>query len=203
VNSRRAFHGRQILRVGMWVATAASLMGTLSVQAEEAPPATEAPAPVTIANDMDVALEYTLTVDGAVVDSTEGKAPFHYIHGRKQVVAGLERQLQGLHIGDSKELTVAPEEGYGAVDPAAVVEVAKTQLPPDAQPTIGMVLRGLNQDGKSFRATVKEVKDQSVVLDLNHPLAGKTLAFTVKVLDIKPAPPSDHDTVQAGAQSAP
>ena len=198
MKSRRAFHGRQILRVGMWMATAASLMGMRSTQADEA-----APAPVAIGSDMDVALEYTLTVDGAVMDSTEGKAPLRYIQGRKQVIAGLERQLQGLHVGDSKELTVTPEEGYGAADPAAVVEVPNTQLPLDAQPTVGMVLRGLNPDGQSFRATVKEVKDQSVILDLNHPLAGKTLAFNVKVLDIKPAPPSDHDTVQAGAQSAP
>jgi FKBP-type peptidyl-prolyl cis-trans isomerase SlyD len=166
----------------MWMA-ATSLIGMASVQAEEAP------ATVAIANDMDVALEYTLTVDGAVVDSTEGKAPFHYIHGRQQVITGLERQLHGLHIGDTKELTVAPEEGYGAVDPAAVIEVSKTQLPLDVQPTVGMSLRGLNPDGQGFRATVKEVKDQTVILDLNHPLAGKTLAFKIKVLDIKSAPP--------------
>lgn len=186
MNTSRTLHRVQPLRIGMWVATAASLMGMLSVQAEEMP-APETPAIVTIASDMDVALEYTLTVDGAVVDSTEGKDPFHYIHGRRQVIAGLERQLQGLHVGDSKELTVAPEEGYGAADPAAVVEVPKTQLPPDAQPTVGMVLRGLNPDGQSFRATVKEVKDQTVTLDLNHPLAGKTLTFKIKVLDIKPS----------------
>lgn len=197
VKSRRAFHGRQILRVGMWVATM-SLMGMLSTQADEA-----VPAPVAIGSNMDVALEYTLTVDGAVVDSTEGKDPFHYIQGRKQVIVGLERQLQGLHVGDSKELTVTPEEGYGVIDPSAIVEVSNARLPQDAKPTVGMILRGLNPDGKSFRATVKEVKDQSVVLDLNHPLAGKTLTFNVKVLEIKPAPPSDHDTVQAGAQPAP
>lgn len=181
MNSRRVLHRSLLLLVGMWVATT-SLMGMLSVQAEETP------ATVTIANDMDVALEYTLTVDGAVVDSTEGKDPFHYIHGRRQVITGLERQLQGLHIGDSKEFTVTPEEGYGAADPAAVVEVSKTQLPPDAQLTVGMSLRGLNPEGQSFRATVKEVKDQTVLLDLNRPMAGKTLAFKVKVLDIKPAP---------------
>ncbi len=197
MKSRRAFHGRQILRVGMWVATM-SLMGMLSTQADEA-----VPAPVAIGSNMDVALEYTLTVDGAVVDSTEGKDPFHYIQGRKQVIVGLERQLQGLHVGDSKELTVTPEEGYGVIDPSAIVEVSNARLPQDAKPTVGMILRGLNPDGKSFRATVKEVKDQSVVLDLNHPLAGKTLTFNVKVLEIKPAPPSDHDTVQAGAQPAP
>ncbi|MEK7880254.1 MAG: FKBP-type peptidyl-prolyl cis-trans isomerase [candidate division NC10 bacterium] len=181
MKSRRAFHGRQILRVGMWMATAASLMGMRSTQADEA-----APAPVAIGSDMDVALEYTLTVDGAVMDSTEGKAPLRYIQGRKQVIAGLERQLQGLHVGDSKELTVTPEEGYGAADPAAVVEVPNTQLPLDAQPTVGMVLRGLNPDGQSFRATVKEVKDQSVILDLNHPLAGEPLTLFIRVVRVAP-----------------
>ena len=146
------------------------------------------PPPRAVTDNMDISLEYTLTVDGAVVDSTEGKAPFHYTQGKHQAIPGFEKQVEGLHVGDSKEFTVAPEEGYGPIDPAAVVEVSKQQLPTEVTPTAGMKLRGLNQEGRSFQATVKEVKDQSVILDLNHPLAGKTLAFKVKVLDIQPIP---------------
>ena len=140
-----------------------------------------------VQDNMDVGLEYTLTVDGAVVDSTEGRSPLHYIHGRGQIVPGLERQLAGLHVGDSKEVTVKPEDGYGSVDPAAVVEIQKSQLPADVTPAEGMVLRGVNPDGKTFRASIKEIKGQTVVLDLNHPLAGKTLVFKVKVTEIGPA----------------
>ena len=145
---------------------------------------------VAVQDSMDIGIEYTLTVDGEVVDSTDGKTPFHYVQGQHQVIPGLERELAGLHVGDSKDVVVTPEDGYGAVDPAAFIAVPKTQLPADLTPQIGMVLRGVNPDGQSFRAKISEMKDQNVVLDLNHPLAGKTLNFKVKVIDISPAPKS-------------
>lgn len=141
-----------------------------------------------VQDNMDVGLDYTLTVDGQVVDSTEGKSPLHYVHGRGQIIPGLERELSGLHVGDTKEVKVNAKDGYGPIDPAAIVEVKKEQLPKDITPAAGMVLRGVNPDGRSFRANVKEVKDATVLLDLNHPLAGKTLTFKVKITDIKPAP---------------
>ena len=139
-----------------------------------------------VGDHMSVSMEYTLTSEGKVVDSTDGKEPFHYIHGQRQIIPGLERQLVGLHVGESKDVTVKPEEGYGAVDPAAVVEIKKEQLPKDVTPSVGMVLQGVNPDGQHFRARISEVKDQSVLLDLNHPLAGKTLVFKVKITDIAP-----------------
>jgi FKBP-type peptidyl-prolyl cis-trans isomerase SlyD len=159
-----------------------------SAQAEEAVPAAEPAPTATIQNNMDIGLEYTLTVEGSVVETTDGRGPFHYIHGQGQMIPGLERELIGLHVGDAKEVTVSPGEAYGEVDPAAFVEVPKDQLPNDTPPTVGMVLQGVNPDGKNFRAKINEVKDSSVVLDLNHPLAGKTLNFQVRVTDIKPSP---------------
>ena len=184
--------------VGCWVAL--TLGG--AVQAEESPataaepaleasaaPAEETPAPAAaIQDNLDIGLEYTLTVEGSVVDTTDGRGPFHYVHGQGQLIPGLERELTGLHVGDSKEVAVRPADGYGEIDPAAFVEVPKEQLPKDMAPTAGMVLQGVNSDGRNFRAKINEVKDASVVLDLNHPLAGKTLNFQVKVTDIKPAP---------------
>lgn len=163
-----------------------------TAQPAEAPPSQLAapdaePAPAaTIQDNLDIGLEYTLAVEGSVVDTTEGRGPFHYIHGQGQMIPGLERELTGLHVGDTKEVAVSPEEGYGAVDPAAFVEVPKDQLPNDVLPTVGLVLRGVNPNGQSFRAKINEVKDKSVVLDLNHPLAGKTLNFQVKVTNISP-----------------
>jgi FKBP-type peptidyl-prolyl cis-trans isomerase SlyD len=105
------------------------------------------------------------------------------------VIPGLEKAMQGLKVGDTKQITVTPEEGYGSVDPSAFAEIPKAQLPAGVSPEVGMVLRGVNPDGQSFQARVKEIKDQTVMLDLNHPLAGKTLNFDIKVTDIKPAPP--------------
>ena len=144
--------------------------------------------PLDVRANMDVGLEYTLTVDGAVVDSTDGKDAFHYVHGQQQMIPGLERQLAGLRIGDTKEVTVTPDEGYGQVDPAAFVEVPKTQLPAGVAPEVGLVLRGVNPDGQDFRARISEIKEDTVTLDLNHPLAGKTLNFKVKITSIAPAP---------------
>jgi FKBP-type peptidyl-prolyl cis-trans isomerase 2 len=163
-----------------------------SVAAEEPAAATEqaaasAAASDTIKENMAVQLEYTLTTDGQVVDTTDGRGPFQYVHGRGQIVPGLERQLTGLKPGDSRDITVTAEEGYGPVDPQAVVEVPKTQLPQQVTPEVGAVLRGVDPDGRQFRATIQQVKDQSVMLDLNHPLAGKTLLFKVKVLSVAPA----------------
>ncbi|MBI3997077.1 MAG: peptidylprolyl isomerase [Candidatus Omnitrophica bacterium] len=179
---RYAYH-RQVAGVvcGALLGVGLGVSGTgAQAWAEETPKAA-------VQNNMDVGLEYTLTVDGAVVDTTEGKPAFHYIQGKGQIIPGLERQLVGLHIGDAKEITVTPEEGYGKFDPAAIVEVPKEQLPKDMTPAVGMALRGVNPDGKNFRAMVHEVKEKTVVLDLNHPLAGKTLNFKVKVVGIAPA----------------
>ena len=158
------------------------------------PSATAAPAaapsdnqPLSVQNEMEVAMQYTLTSDGVVVDSNEGKDPLRYVQGHQQIIPGLEQALQGLHVGDTKEVTVKPEEGYGSVDPAKVVEVPKEKLPADVTPTVGMVLRGVNPEGHPFPATIKEVREKTVLLDLNHPLAGKTLNFKVKITGITPA----------------
>jgi FKBP-type peptidyl-prolyl cis-trans isomerase 2 len=98
----------------------------------------------------------------------------------------LEKALEGMKVGESKQVTVPPEEGYGTVDKEAFVEVAKDQIPPDAQ-TVGAQLQGQNASGQQVRARVAEVKDNTVVVDFNHPLAGKTLYFDVRVLNIQQA----------------
>lgn len=185
--------------MGFWLVSATVVVAAHPsvLRAEEAPVAAaagEEPAAATVQDNMDVGLEYILTVEGAVVESTEGAEPFHYIHGRQQMIPGLERQLAGLHVGETAEVSVNPEEGYGPVDPAAFIEIPRTQLPADATPEVGMVLRGINPDGQNFQARIDELKEESAVLNLNHPLAGKTLNFKVKILDLSPAPrPADDE----------
>ena len=133
-----------------------------------------------------VELEYTLTVDGKVVDTNAGKEPLSYVQGRGQLISGLERELNGLTAGQSKDVTLSPKDGYGEVDPEAFITVSREQLPKGVAPKIGMVLRGSRPDGKPFQARIHEVHEKNVTLDLNHPLAGKTLHFQVKVLRIGP-----------------
>ena len=140
-----------------------------------------------VGDKMDVGMEYSLTVDGQVVDSTEGKDAFHYVHGQGQILEGLENQLKGMHIGDSKEVSLTAQEGYGPVDPEAFVEISKERLPKDVQPQVGMILQGVNPETNNlFQAKISEIKENSVILDLNHPLAGKDLKFKVKIQSLAP-----------------
>ena len=171
---------------GRWL-RCALMLGLAAGASLCAAEAEEASTAVSVQDHMDVGLEYTLTVDGTVVDSTEGKPTFHYRQGERQIVPGLERQLAGLHVGDKKHVTVTPEEGYGQVDATKHIEVPRAQLPKEMTPQVGLALRGVNPDGKAFRAIIDEVKPESVVLNLNHPLAGKTLEFDITVKTIAPA----------------
>ena len=147
----------------------------------------------TVTEGKNVSLEYTLTLDDkSVIESNVGKQPLIYTHGTQQIVPGLEKALEGLAVGDTKEVTVAPAEGYGEEDPNARQEVQKTLLPPDAL-VVGTRLQGQTPDGHIVYPRVAEIKDDTVVLDFNHPLAGKTLHFAVKVVDIQPDQPQSSE----------
>lgn len=162
----------------------------MSAYAAEAVPDAKATQPAstqTVRDNTKVTIDYTLTVDGAVVDASTKEHPFSYVHGRHQIVPGLEQALAGLKAGDSKKVTVTPELGYGAVNPQMFVEVDRSHLPKDVEPKVGMGIQGHRADGGMFMGRIHEVKASGVVLDLNHPLAGKTLVFQVTVTGIEPA----------------
>jgi FKBP-type peptidyl-prolyl cis-trans isomerase 2 len=131
-----------------------------------------------------VKIEYTLTDEkGKVLDTSKGKEPLIYTDGEGQIIPGLEKALRGLHAGDQKRVTVPPEEAYGPVRP--LVEVPKEQIPPQAQ-RVGFSLMVRNGDRPPIPVHVKEVKDKTIVLDANHPLAGMSLTFDVKVISVEP-----------------
>ncbi len=135
-----------------------------------------------------VSIEYTLRLeDKAVIDTNVGAEPLTYVHGSGQIVSGLEKGLEEMKIGESKEVAVNPEEGYGPVNPEAYMEAERGEIPPGAV-RVGAQLEGQDDGGRPVYTRVVEVKDQTVVLDFNHPLAGKTLHFDVKILDIQQGP---------------
>jgi len=139
-----------------------------------------------VQNGTTVSLEYTLTgEDGKVIESNKGKEPLRYVDGRSQIIPGLEKALAGMKPGTEKKVTVKPEEAYGQVDPKAYREVPKESVPADSLKE-GMTLFAKNAEGEMFPVRVKEVKDKTVVIDMNHPLAGRTLVFDVKILDVQP-----------------
>ncbi len=131
-----------------------------------------------------VTFDYTLTVDNKQVESSVGKTPLVYTVGAHNIIPGLESELNGLHVNAEKVVTVAPKDAYGEVDPKALKEFPVTALPKGMDPKVGMVLLATAPDGSKFPAKISEVKGDKVVLDFNHPLAGKTLTFKVKILSI-------------------
>ena len=138
-----------------------------------------------------VSIEYTLKLeDGSVVDSNVGAEPLTFVQGSHNIIPGLENALSGMKIGDSKQVTVKPEDAYGPVNDAAVSEIEKSQIPGDSL-KVGTVLQGQSPDGRVIIARVVEIGEETVMLDYNHPLAGKTLNFDVKILAVKNAPEPD------------
>lgn len=132
-----------------------------------------------------VAFEYTLTVDGNVVDSSQGGAPLSYVQGDGKMIPGLTSQLAGMKVAEEKTIEVKPEDGYGMPNPAGIKEIPMSAVPKDLKPEVGMVLQMQDEAGKLFPAKVTEIKADSLIVDLNHPLAGKTLIFKVKIASIQ------------------
>ena len=134
-----------------------------------------------------VSIEYTLTDDsGKVIDTNVGKEPLTYIQGEGQIVKGLERELNGLKVGDQKKVSVKPEDGYGMPNEKAFQEIPREKIPAEAQKA-GAMLMTKAPDGRALQLRVHEVKEKTIVVDFNHPLAGKTLSFDVKIKDIRAA----------------
>jgi FKBP-type peptidyl-prolyl cis-trans isomerase SlyD len=141
--------------------------------------------PTKIADGTQVSLEYTLTLeDKSVIESNVGREPMTYRQGAHEIVPGLEKGLVGLTKGEKKRVVVKPSEGYGEIDPKAVQEVKKSMIPEQAR-KVGAQLEAKSPDGQSMFPIVTAVKDETVTVDFNHPLAGKTLIFDVKVLEIR------------------
>lgn len=132
-----------------------------------------------------VGIEYTLKLeDGTTVDSNVGGSPLTFTQGSGEILPALEEALLGAKVGDTKEVLLTAENGYGPVNPAAFQEVPLDKLPEDARVAGTMLMAG-GPDGQEHPVRVHEVKEETVVLDFNHPLAGKTLNFDIKVLSIE------------------
>ena len=129
--------------------------------------------PKTIENDIVVSLDYTLTVDGEVIDTSQDSEPIQFIQGQGQLIPGLERQLYGMEVGDSKTVVVQPKEGYGEMDPGAFTEVPRREFPPQIPLQPGVELQLTNQDGQENPAMAISQLISTAVL---------TIVFTVIAL---------------------
>ena len=141
-----------------------------------------------IKKDSVVSLSYILkNENGEELDRFETANPLAYMHGHGQIVPGLENVLEGLAIGDKKEVTVTPQEGYGEVQPQLKMKVSRNKFPADVNIEPGMQFSSKMEDGREIPFTVQAIEDGAVMLDGNHLLAGETLHFSVEVVEVRPA----------------
>ncbi len=136
-----------------------------------------------------VSVHYTGTLeDGEVFDSSEGREPLEFQVGSGAIIRGFDEALIGMKEGEEKEITLPPEMAYGYRDESLVRDVPKVVLGGDFDPQEGMLVGVQMENGSRVPATITQVTDDSVTLDLNPPLAGKTLNFKIKVMNISEAP---------------
>ncbi|MFB0911195.1 MAG: peptidylprolyl isomerase [Flavobacterium sp.] len=123
--------------------------------------------------------------DGQVFDTSEGKEPLEFTLGQGKLIAGFEKGLIDMKINEKKTITISKEEAYGESREDLIQEVDKSQLPEDITPEVGMGLVSKSADGNEMNLLIVEVKESTIVIDGNHPLAGKELTFDLEVVDIQ------------------
>ncbi|HYJ37012.1 MAG TPA: peptidylprolyl isomerase [Chitinophagaceae bacterium] len=123
--------------------------------------------------------------DGTTFDSSEGRSPLQFEVGAGQVIKGFEDGVLGMKAGEKKTIHISVHEAYGEKSEDMIIEFPLDQFPPDMKPEIGMQLNLRGQDGRSFPVVISEVKKDLVVLDGNHPLAGKDLIFDIEMVEIQ------------------
>jgi len=122
--------------------------------------------------------------EGDIFDSSEGRPPLEFRIGDGKVIAGFEQGVIGMEIGEKKQISISPEEGYGVRNEELVAVIEKTLLPSDVDTSVGQQLQVKQKDGTTIQLVVTAATDDDVTLDANHPLAGKTLLFDVELVEI-------------------
>ena len=143
---------------------------------------------LTVADGMVVTMDFSLHLDdGELIDASDEGEPIQFLQGHGEIVYGLEQALYGVAVGEQRDVTVEPSGAYGDVDPDAFEEVPLDAFPPDASLEPGMELQVSDNAGETYDAHIAEILPDSVLLDLNHPLAGETLYFSVKIVGLRKA----------------
>lgn len=140
-----------------------------------------------VAKNKAVSVEYTLTdKEGVVIDTSSGGDPLVYIQGTGSIIAGLENAMEGKKVGDSFNIVIDPKDGYGERDEKATQVLERKMFPKDAEIVEGVQFQARTDDGMQI-LTVTKVEKDKVTVDANHPLAGVTLHFAIKVVDVRDA----------------
>ena len=156
-----------------------------------------------VGENMVVSMAYKLTVDDEVIDEAGDHQAIQFMHGHRNIIPGLEKELAGMKTGESKSVVVDSEGGYGPVDESAIEDIALSEFPENVEPKKGIELQMKDSKGEESYARVLSVGKDSAKLDFNHPLAGKELNFEVKIVELRPATDEElsHGHVHAPGHS--
>jgi FKBP-type peptidyl-prolyl cis-trans isomerase SlyD len=153
-----------------------------------------------VQHDLVVSMVYELTVEGKVLDGNDENDPLEFIQGHGHIVPGLEQQIEGMAIGETREIHVAAADGYGEYDPDDFADIPRADFPQDMVVMPGMEMMIEDESGEEFSGFVEEVTLDNVTLNFNHPLAGKDLDFKIKIVGLRFPTPEEiaHDHVHIG-----
>jgi len=146
-----------------------------------------------IQDNLVVTLDYKLIVEEEMLESTEDGEPIVFIQGIGQIIPGLENALYGMKVGDQKTVVIPPEEGYGEYDPESTQEATKDEFSEEIPLDVGTFLDLEDDEGDILSAQITAADEDTVTLDFNHPLAGKTLTFEITVADLRTASEEELD----------
>ena len=138
-----------------------------------------------VQKDTVVTMEYTLHVDNEEIDSSKGQDPLQFLVGHGNIISGLEREMMGMKVGESKEVVIQPGDAYGEFDEQAFMEVPRDVFPKDIPVEEGAELTVRDDAGQSRYARIDAINGENVTLNFNHPLAGDELHFNVKVVGLR------------------
>lgn len=122
--------------------------------------------------------------NGEQFDSSQGREPLEFTVGAGQMIKGFDDAMPGMTVGEKKTINIAADDAYGQKDENAIIEFPKENIPNDMKLDVGMQLQLRNESGQPFPVTISEIKDDIIVLDANHMLAGKELVFDIELMEI-------------------
>lgn len=144
-----------------------------------------------VQDNLVVTLDYTLIVEDEVMESTQGGKPIQFIQGIGQIIPGLEEAIYGMEVGESKIVEIPPDDAYGTYDPESLEVARKDEFSEEIPLDIGTFLDLRDNEGEVLSAEIIDADDDTVTLDFNHPLAGKTLTFEITISGLRPASPDE------------
>lgn len=140
--------------------------------------------PLMVHNGVTVSMDYVLTVDGELVDASDPGSPLKFVQGRGQIIRGLEAEMDQMMVGETKEVVVEPVMGYGLYNPNMKGDLPRSRFNPNMPLEVGAMLQMPGPNGQTLQGRIVQMTDETVTVDFNHPLAGKTLHFKVTVVDL-------------------